>query len=118
MSADLPPSPLAYAIAPIHKAALGVASGLVVGSLVAAVTLFHVLASPVPALPLELLAQYFYGYTVTTHGIAVGFAWGFVTGFVAGWFAAFVRNLVATISVFALRTKAEVKRTAYFLDHI
>lgn len=107
-----------YAFAPIHKAALGVASGTVVGMLVAAITAFHVFAHPERAVPLGLLAQYFYGYTVSWSGVLVGLSWGFLTGFVAGWFAGFVRNLVVTIAVFALRTKAELRQTADFLDHI
>jgi hypothetical protein len=41
-----------------------------------------------------------------------------VTGFVAGWFVAFVRNFVVTVSVFALRTRAELSQTSDFLDHI
>jgi hypothetical protein len=112
------PGSLAYAFAPIHKAALGVASGMAFGLLVALVTGFHVLAQPPDAPPLALLAQYFYGYTVSGSGVVVGFAWGFFSGFVIGWFAGFVRNVVVTVAVFALRTKAELKQTADLLDHI
>jgi hypothetical protein len=55
---------------------------------------------------------------VTWGGVGVGFAWGLLTGFVIGWFAGFVRNLVLAVSVFALRSKAELQQTADFLDHI
>lgn len=113
-----PPDPLAFAFAPIHKGALGVAVGLVTGSLIVAVTAFHVLVQPVGGPPLELLAQYFYGYTVTWFGALIGFLWGFLTGFVIAFFAAFVRNMTVAIYVFTLRTKAELQRTADFLDHI
>jgi hypothetical protein len=113
------PAKLVYAFAPIHKRALGVAVGLVAGVLVFGLTVFHLLVLP-PASSqyLALLGHYFYGYDVTWPGAFVGLFWSFVTGFVAGWFIAFVRNLVVSITVFALRTKAELSQTANFLDHI
>jgi len=110
---------LVYAFAPIHKRALGVAVGLVVGLLVFGLTVLHLLVLPPANEPgLWLLGQYFYGYGVTWSGAFVGLFWGFMTGFVAGWFMAFVRNLVVSITIFALRTKAELSETANFLDHI
>ena len=109
---------LTFAFAPIHKGAMGVASGLVAGVLVAAVTAVHVLTRPADPMPLALLSQYFSGYTVTWTGVLVGLFWGAVTGFVAGWFAAFIRNLAVSIAVFGLRTKAALQQTADFLDHI
>jgi len=110
--------PLAFAFAPIHKAALGVAAGVVFGTLIFIVTAFHVVLRPIGGPNLNLLAQYFYGYHVSWTGAVIGFGWGAVTGFVMGWFGAFVRNLAVSISVFALKTKADLKRTADFLDHI
>jgi hypothetical protein len=112
------PDVLRFAFAPIHKAALGVAVGLVFGALIFALTVAHVVLQPEEAANIGLLSQYFFGYEVSVHGAFVGLGWGFMTGFVLGWFMAFVRNLVVSVSVFALRTKAELERTADFLDHI
>jgi hypothetical protein len=109
---------LGYATAPMHKRAFGIAVGTVAGLLLFLLTAFHVVMQADNALPIGLLAQYFYGYTVTWAGAVVGLAWGFGTGFVGGWFVAFVRNLVVTVTMFALRTKAELERTSDFLDHI
>lgn len=111
---SLPPS-LALAFAPVHKRALGMAIGLVSGVLVAAVTAFDVVAHPAGGPELELLANYFYGYTVSWPGVAVGAFWAFVAGFVAGWFIAFVRNFVLAGWLLAVRAKAEFNS---FLDHI
>jgi hypothetical protein len=114
-------TPLAFAFAPIHKLALGVASGMVFGLLMVAVTIVPVIAGDGDgdlAMYLGLMDNYFYGYTVTPSGALVGLFWGFVVGFVAGFFAAFVRNLAVTIAVFTLRTKAELSQTTDFLDHI
>jgi hypothetical protein len=112
---SLPPS-LALAFAPVHKLALGVAVGLVCSLLLAAITAFQVIAAPPDAPQLGLLAQYFYGYTVSGPGIAVGAFWGFIIGFVAGWFVAFVRNFVLALWVIAVRANAELSNS--FLDHI
>lgn len=109
---------LALAFAPIHKFALGVAVGMVGGLLLFVVTLAHVALDPAQGEFLALLGQYFYGYTVSTTGAFIGLFWGGVTGFVAGWFVGFVRNVAITVTVFALRTKAELKQTNDFLDHI
>ena len=116
-----PEAPLAFAFAPIHKLALGVAAGIVFGLLMLAVTMVPVIAVGGEgdlAMDLGLMNNYFYGYSVTPAGALVGTFWGFVVGFVAGFFAAFVRNLAVTIAVFALRTKAELSQTTDFLDHI
>lgn len=104
------------AVSPVHKAALGTATGIVAGLVVAALTLFVVVLNPEPRPPLGLLANYFYGYTVTPAGAAVGFAWAFAVGFVAGWFVAFVRNFTTAVWLFFVRTRAQFSRN--FLDHI
>lgn len=112
---SLPPS-LALAFAPVHKLALGVAVGLVCALLVSAITAFQIVVAPPDAPELSLLAQYFYGYTVTWPGVAVGAFWGFVTGFVAGWFVAFVRNFVLALWVIIVKANAGLSNS--FLDHI
>jgi hypothetical protein len=112
------PVSLALAFAPVHKRALGVAVGSVLGLMIFAVTVFHVVLRPVAAPDIGLLAQYFYGYEVSWRGAVIGLFWGFATGFVMGWFVAFVRNFVIATRIFTLKAKAELVRTADFLDHI
>ena len=109
---------LTYAFAPIHKTAFGLAVGFVAGLIVVLVTAFHVIAQPVDGPNLKLLAQYFYGYRVSWTGALVGGFWAGVAGFVAGWFLAFVRNLVLSLGLFAIKSESELERTAHFLDHI
>lgn len=109
---------LALAFAPLHKRAFGMAIGSAVGVSLFVLTAVHLLRRPAEGVDLSLLAQYFYGYTVTWGGAVVGLAWGFVVGFVAGWFFAFCRNLVLATSIFFIRTRAELKATREFLDHI
>lgn len=108
---------LAQAFAPMHKRALGVSVGLTVALLVFGVTAFHVIARPSDA-PLDLLSQYFYGYSATWRGAFIGMWWGFVAGFAAGWFLAFVRNFAVATWVFIVRAKASLAQSSDFLDHI
>jgi len=111
----LPPT-LARAFAPVHKSALGAAAGIVFGTLVAGLTVFHVVARPVHAPEISLLSQYFYGYEVSWIGAVVGLFWGFLTGFVAGWFMAFIRNFTTAVWLVFIRARAALSQP--FLDHI
>jgi len=43
---------------------------------------------------LQLLSQYFFGYSVSFVGSFIGMIYGFVTGFVLGWFIAIIYNAV------------------------
>jgi hypothetical protein len=108
---------LDLAFARLHKAAFGVATGVAGAIAMAAATLL-VFLRPQPRFPLELLGEYFAGYTVSWSGVLIGAGWGFLVAFVAGWFVAFCRNLSLAIAVFAIRTRAELQQTRTFLDHI
>src|SRR5690348_3283337 len=109
---------LTRAFAPVHKLALGIAAGLTAGAIVFLLTAFQIVARPAGGPQLWLLGEYFYGYDVTWRGAVVGLWWGFVAGFAAGWFIAFCRNLSVAIWVFTIRTKAALRESADFLDHI
>ncbi|HEV2129636.1 MAG TPA: hypothetical protein VGR27_00950, partial [Longimicrobiaceae bacterium] len=80
------PREVALAFAPLHKRAFGVAVGLAAALVVFGVTAITLLYPPESRQHMTLLAEYFYGYTVTWPGALVGGFWGFVVGFVAGWF--------------------------------
>lgn len=108
---------LARAFAPVHKRALGVAVGLTVALVVLAFTVFHIIARPFD-LPIDLLAEYFYGYDQTWRGAFIGMWWGFVAGFAVGWFLAFLRNFAVATWIFVVRAKASLAETQDFLDHI
>ncbi len=113
-----PDDPLALAFAPAHKFAMGVAVALA-----AAVSCFVMTAVPLvrgrpPALELELLANYFYGYDVTWGGAVLGAAWASFTGFVVGWFFAFLHNALLAFRLVVLTARAELAQTRDFMDHI
>ncbi len=104
--------------APVDKRAFGAAIGTVVALAVAVLTAAELLLDPQPSINPMLLSQYFTGYSVSWPGALIGGAWGFFVGFCAGWFTAFVRNLVMALSLFMLRSRAELDNSQDFLDHI
>jgi hypothetical protein len=112
------PEDAMLAFLPLHKRALGIAFGLVGGTLLFGATVFSLIVLDGDPTGLGLLSEYFYGYEVTWGGAFIGFFWAFVTSFVFAWFAAFVRNLVFTTYIFIARTREELKQTRDFLDHI
>lgn len=109
---------LEIAFAPVDKRALGLAVGLTAGLLLSALTAFHVIADPVGAPDIGLLAQYLPGYAVSWTGVLAGAVWGCVAGFVAGWLLAFLRNFTLAIWKMLIGTRAELRETASFLDHL
>lgn len=112
------PKELLLAFAPLHKSAFGAAIAVVAALLVFLVTAISMLQSPEQRLPLDLLAVYFSGYSASWGGALVGALWAGMAGFVFGWFIAFCRNLVVAISLFVIRTRAQMAETRDFLDHI
>jgi hypothetical protein len=111
-------SAMLYAFAPLHKRAFGIATGVAGAVVMVWLTIAGMYMPNAGDFPLELLGQYFLGYTVTWGGVLIGAAWGFAVSFVAGWFAAFCRNLALAISAFLIHTRAELASTREFLDHI
>ena len=115
---DEVPLVAALLFAPIDKRAFGVAIGAVSTLLLCLVTLVELTLDPEPSVNLALLSQYFAGYSVTWAGLLVGALWAFGIGFGVGWLTAFLRNLVLAISLFLLRSRAELSESRDFLDHI
>ena len=112
------PGALELAFAPLHKRAFGTAVGLALGLVMFGATVMAVLRATQAPFPLDRLNEYFYGYTMSWPGAFIAFGWAFVVGFVGGWFFAFVRNLALAMSLFAIRTRAQLSATRDFLDHI
>ncbi len=109
---------LLLAFAPVHKSAFGAALGVALALVVFLITVVTIGMSADQRPNLELLAIYFRGYSVSWTGALIGAAWAGFMGFVFGWFLAFCRNLILAVSLFVIRTRAELSQTRDFLDHI
>ena len=118
---EMEPMPRAVGLLfiPIDKRAFGVAIGAASAVLVLAVTLAVIAGGDADMKKgLMLLANYFSGYSVSMIGALVGALWAFAVGFVTGWLIAFTRNLSLAVSLFLIRSRAELGETSDFLDHI
>ncbi len=65
-------SAMLYAFAPLHKGAFGLAVGVAGAVLMALLTLAGLFLPGTREFPLELLGQFFQGYSVTLPGVFVG----------------------------------------------
>ena len=111
------PSPLLRAFAPLHRGALGVACGVVVGGILAIATLIlKIRGNPTPNF--DLLGQFFWGYSVSWPGVLIGLLWGFGLGFVLGYGFALVRNAAVWLWLTVIRSRAEMDQYSDFLDHL
>jgi hypothetical protein len=116
---DAIPKSAALLFMPVDKRAFGAAIGTAGAVLLAAVTLAVVAMGHADvATGLGLLSNYFSGYSVSVMGAIIGALWAFAVGFVVGWLIAFTRNLSLAVSLFLLRSRAELGETSDFLDHI
>jgi len=67
---------------------------------------------------LQLLGQYFIGYTVTLKGAFIALCYGFCWGFLFGGVFAFLRNFFLAYSVHRAKKKAEFFSLRDFLDQL
>jgi hypothetical protein len=111
------PKGTGYLFAPIDKRAFGLAIGITSALALALTTAVDLLVAK-PWLGLNLLGNYFAGYSVSWPGVFIGAGWALAVGFVAGWLLAFLRNFSLAVSMFLVRTRAELDETSDFLDHI
>jgi hypothetical protein len=108
---------LLVAVARVDPVALGAALGVVGGLAVFTATLALVLKSGEPVGPnLELLAQYFIGYTVTPVGSVIGLLYGAAAGFGVGWSTAVLRNSIVSVYLRVVRVRAALAETSRVLD--
>lgn len=109
---------IARAFAPLDKRALGIALGVASAAIVVGATVMSLLVDPERVFPLDLLGQFFFGYSVSIRGVAIGGVWGFFTGFCWGWFLAFARNLMLSLWLLSVRVRADMASSRDVLDHL
>ncbi len=103
----------------MDKSAFGTAVGAVTGLALCLATVWLVVKGGVVVGPkMGLLAQYFWGYTVTFKGAVVGLLYGFIAGFISGWTFAFLRNLLLVFYLFRIRKTTEVNSVKDVLDRM
>ena len=77
----------------LNKRAFGLAAGILCGVAVFFATLATVWVGG--GEHLELLAKFYFGYTVSYAGALFGLVYGFIDGFLGGWLLAWLYNRFA-----------------------
>lgn len=101
----------------IDPLGLATAIGSVLGLLIFFATTWLIITGGSASVYLQLLNQYFFGYTVTVKGALIGMAYGFSWGFLFGWLIAYLRNFFLAYYIYRVRTKVELLTFRDFLDH-
>ena len=103
----------------LDRLAFGLSLGITSSLLLFLATIILVLKGGGAVGPnLQLLSQYFPGYSVAPSGSVLGLAYGFVGGFVAGWGFAFLRNATVFLYMTFVRRQAEWQLLRKFADYL
>jgi protoporphyrinogen oxidase len=99
---------LARTFAKMDRFAFGVALGTVSGLLFFLATVWLVIKGGEVVGPnLQLLSQYFFGYTVTVRGAFIAFGYGFLWGALFGWLFAGLRNLLFAAYIYQVKKRSD-----------
>jgi protoporphyrinogen oxidase len=110
---------LRHAFAKVDRTALGLSVGSVTGLTLFLMTVVLVLkGGPTVGPHLQLLAQFFPGYSVTAAGSVIGLLYGYFTGFAAGWGMAVFRNFASFVAVRMIRERAERHELRRLLEYL
>ena len=100
------------------KLGLAASTGTVGGVLVFAATLWLTLKNNGDMTEImQLLNQYFFGYSITVKGAFVGMGYTFLWGFLFGWLFAYLHNLFVGLYLYRVKRKAELLSFREFLDY-
>jgi hypothetical protein len=102
----------------MDKLGLAVAIGVVSGLSIFLATLFLIIKGGEVVGPnLQLLDQYFIGYSVSLKGAFVGMLYSFFWGFLFGWAFVYLRNLLLAVFIYRVKKRLEMLTFRDFLDH-
>jgi len=109
---------LRQAFARMDKLAFASGLGSVAGLLFFVATVWLVVKDGAVVGPtLQLLSQYFVGYTVSLKGAIIAFGYSFFWGFLFGWLFAYLRNFLLGFYLYRVKQKAEMFSFRDFFDH-
>jgi hypothetical protein len=109
---------ISRAFARIDKLGFATALGSVSGLIIFLLTMLLTLKGGEVVGPnLQLLNQYFFGYTVTIKGAFIGMAYGFLWTFFFGWLMTYLRNFFLAFFIYRVKRKVELLSFKDFMEH-
>ena len=109
---------LSRSFAKIDKLAFATALGSVSGIVFFLATIWLVVKGGELAEYMQLLNQYFVGYTVSLQGAFISFGYSFLWCFIFGWLFAYLRNMVLAFVIYKVKKKTEIMVLRNFFDSI
>ncbi len=116
---QIPDDVIAGAFSRMDKLGFATAIASVSGLLIFFATLWLLIKDgEVTGPTLQLLGQYFIGYTVSGKGAIIGMGYSFFWGFLFGWLFAYLRNLFLGFFIYRVKKKAALLSFRDFLEHL
>jgi hypothetical protein len=109
---------LSRSFSKIDKLAFATALGSVSGIVFFLATIWLVVKGGELAEYMQLLNQYFVGYTVSLQGAFISFGYSFLWCFIFGWLFAYLRNMVLAFVIYKVKKKTEIMFLRNFFDSI
>ena len=110
---------LTRTFARMDQVAFATAVGSVAGLLIFCATIWLILKGGEVVGPnLQLLAQYFIGYTVSIQGAFIAFGYSICWGFLFGWLYAYLRNFFLSYYIYRIKKKTEMLSFSDFFDQL
>ena len=106
------------AFARMDKLAFAAALGTVSGLAMFLATIWLIIkGGDVIGPNLQLLGQYFIGYTVSIKGAFIGMGYSLFWGFLFGWLFAYIRNLGLALFIYRVKRKTELLSSKDLFDY-
>ncbi len=110
---------LIRSFARIDKFAFASSCGTLAGLLIFSATIWLIVrGGENVGLHLQLISNYFIGYTVTVKGAFIAFAYAFFSGFIFGWTFAYMRNLFLALYLYHVKKKNELLSLKDMIDYL
>ncbi len=106
-------------LARIDQIAFGISTGVLACLVIFLATVWLLIKGGEVVGPhLQLLSNYFPGYTMNFKGAVLGGCYGFMYGGALGWLFASMRNILIAFQLYRIRRKYNATRQKDFLDHL
>lgn len=110
---------LSRSFARIDKFAFATACGTLAGLLLFIATLWLAIkGGENMGQHIQLVRQYFAGYSVSVKGAFVAFPYAFFCGFIFGWVTAYLRSIILALTLYSIKKKNEMVTIKDIIDYL
>jgi protoporphyrinogen oxidase len=108
-----------WIFAKMDKLAFATAIGSVAGLMIFLATIWLIIKGGANiGHHLQILSQFFVGYSVSVRGAFIGFGYSFGWGFLFGWLYAYLHNFFLSYYIYRIKRRVEMLSFRDFIDHL